>query len=205
MISFRSREGDFFLVLTRWGHRTWVSVMIPSSFRPRKRACGVQVVGLDAVTVLRSSKQLFFNEALLVLLVAAAPAASATDYTVGDLQGWYNGLHTLAEVGEADYKACSASNSIQTYTDQSTKITLTRPGSRYFICGTPGHCSSGMKLAVTVDGASSSTPAGSPPSTPSGLPASDPTTESSTKSSGGRSRGFHSGNALLLLGLVLAG
>ncbi|CAD5170993.1 unnamed protein product [Musa acuminata subsp. malaccensis] len=167
--------------------------------------------------------------ALLVLLVAAAPAASATDYTVGDLQGWvsgvdytawasgktfnvdetlffqYNGLHTLAEVGEADYKACSASNSIQTYTDQSTKITLTRPGSRYFICGTPGHCSSGMKLAVTVDGASSSTPAGSPPSTPSGLPASDPTTESSTKSSGGRSRGFHSGNALLLLGLVLAG
>ncbi|CAL9101668.1 unnamed protein product, partial [Musa acuminata var. zebrina] len=192
-------------IRTRWGHRTWVSVMIPSSFRPRKRACGVQVVGLDAVTVLRSSKQLFFNEALLVLLVAAAPAASATDYTVGDLQRWYIGLHTLAEVGEADYKACSASNSIQTYTDQSTKITLTRPGSRYFICGTPGHCSSGMKLAVTVDGASSSTPAGSPPSTPSGLPASDPTTESSTKSSGGRSRGFHSGNALLLLGLVLAG
>ncbi|CAL9752736.1 unnamed protein product, partial [Musa acuminata subsp. burmannicoides] len=210
MISFRSREGDFFLVLTRWGHRTWVSVMIPSSFRPRKRACGVQVVGLDAVTVLRSSKQLFFNEALLVLLVAAAPAASATDYTVGILTQFlsvfqYNGLHTLAEVGEADYKACSASNSIQTYTDQSTKITPTRPGSRYFICGTPGRCSCGMKLAATVDGASSSTPAGSPPSTPSGLPASDPTTESSTKSSGGRSRGFHSGNALLLLGLVLAG
>ncbi|KAJ8505276.1 hypothetical protein OPV22_006162 [Ensete ventricosum] len=131
--------------------------------------------------------------ALLVLLVAAAPAARATDYTVGDWQGWvsgvdynawassktfdvgdtlffrYNGLHTPAEAGEADYKACSASNSIQTSTDQSTKITLTKPGSRYFICGTPGHCSSGMKLAVTVAGASNSTPSGSPPSTPFGV------------------------------------
>ncbi|CAL9091040.1 unnamed protein product, partial [Musa textilis] len=193
IISFRSREGDFFLVLTRWGHRTWVSVMIPSSFRPRKRACGVQVVGLGAVTVLRSSEQLFFNQGnYLVLLVAAAPAASATDYTVGDLQGWVSGSsstmvsHSLAEVGEADYKACSAGNSVQTYTDQSTKITLTRPGSRYFICGTLGHCSSGM----TVAGASSSTPAGAPLSTPSGPPASDPTTESSTKSSRGEEQGL---------------
>ncbi|URE00212.1 Plastocyanin-like domain [Musa troglodytarum] len=98
--------------------------------------------------------------------------------------------HSLAEVGEADYKACSAGNSVQTYTDQSTKITLTRPGSRYFICGTLGHCSSGMKLAVTVAGASSSTPAGAPLSTPSGPPASDPTTESSTKSSRGEEQGL---------------
>ncbi|RWW57904.1 hypothetical protein BHE74_00035289, partial [Ensete ventricosum] len=30
--------------------------------------------------------------ALLVLLVAAAPAAAATDYTVGDLQGWVSGV-----------------------------------------------------------------------------------------------------------------
>ncbi|RRT52616.1 hypothetical protein B296_00020266, partial [Ensete ventricosum] len=29
---------------------------------------------------------------LLVLLVAAAPAAAATDYTVGDLQGWVSGV-----------------------------------------------------------------------------------------------------------------
>nr|CAD1818696.1 unnamed protein product [Ananas comosus var. bracteatus] len=50
-------------------------------------------------------------------------------------------------------------------------------GSRYFICGTPGHCSSGMKLAVTVTAASpSTTPAGG--STPSSTTPTTPTTTS---------------------------
>nr|CAB3447408.1 unnamed protein product [Digitaria exilis] len=68
-------------------------------------------------------------------------------------------MHT---VSSADYSACSSSNSLQSYSDQNTKIALTAPGTRYFICGTPGHCSSGMKLAVTVSAASATTPATSP-------------------------------------------
>nr|CAB3450548.1 unnamed protein product [Digitaria exilis] len=123
----------------------------------------------------------------LVLLAAAAVApAYATDYVVGDSSGWtsgvdyttwakgkifsvgdnlvfqYNMMHTVAEVSSADYSACSASNSLQSYSDQNTKIALTAPGTRYFICGTPGHCSGGMKLAVTVSAASATTPATSP-------------------------------------------
>ncbi|KAL5215864.1 hypothetical protein ABZP36_007265 [Zizania latifolia] len=108
------------------------------------------------------------------LLVAAAVPASAKDYTVGDSSGWapgvdynawakgktlyigdtllfqYNGAHTVAEVSAADHSSCSASNPLRSYKDGTTIITLTKPGTRYFICGTTGHCTSGMKLAVTV-------------------------------------------------------
>ncbi|KAJ1280238.1 hypothetical protein BS78_04G215700 [Paspalum vaginatum] len=182
---------------------------------------------------------------LLVLFAAAvAPAAYATDYVVGDSSGWtsgvdyatwakgktfgvgdnlvfqYSAMHTVAEVGSADYSACSASNSIQSYTDQNTKIALTAPGTRYFICGTPGHCSGGMKLAVTVSAAAAPTPAASsPPATPAAPGADDdtppetttpststptetttapPTTESTSSSTGAAS----GGEAQLALGML---
>ncbi|TVU28994.1 hypothetical protein EJB05_20536 [Eragrostis curvula] len=130
--------------------------------------------------------------ACLVLIAAVAPAYGK-DYTVGDSSGWssgvdyttwakgktfnvgdnlvfqYSAMHTVAEVSSADYSACSTSNSIQSYSDQNTKIALTAPGTRYFVCGTPGHCSGGMKLAVTV--AAATTPAASPPEAPSTTPA----------------------------------
>lgn len=91
----------------------------------------------------------------------------------------YSMMHTVAEVSSADYSACSASNSIQSYSDQNTKIALTKPGTRYFICGTSGHCSGGMKLAVTVSAAAATTPtptaSSSPPSTATpATPSSDP-------------------------------
>ncbi|CAN6238832.1 unnamed protein product [Urochloa humidicola] len=123
---------------------------------------------------------------LAVLLAAvAAPAAYATDYVVGDSSGWtsgvdyttwakgktfnvgdslvfqYSAMHTVAEVSSADYSACSASNSLQSFSDQNTKIALAAPGTRYFVCGTPGHCSGGMKLAVTVSAAAATAPAAS--------------------------------------------
>uniref|UniRef100_A0A0E0GAJ0 Phytocyanin domain-containing protein n=1 Tax=Oryza nivara TaxID=4536 RepID=A0A0E0GAJ0_ORYNI len=140
---------------------------------------------------------------LVVLLLAAVAPAFAVDYTVGDTSGWSSGvdyvtwaksktfsvgdslvfqysmMHTVAEVSSADYSACSASNSIQSYSDQNTKIALTKPGTRYFICGTSGHCSGGMKLAVTVSAAAATTPtptaSSSPPSTATpATPSSDP-------------------------------
>lgn len=113
----------------------------------------------------------------------------------------YSPQHSVAEVGESDFNACSASNSIQTYTDQSTRISLTEPGSRYFICGTPGHCSSGMKLAVSVAG--STTP--SSPSSPSGTaPPASGSSSGSPSSGSSASRGFVGGQ-LLFGGLVLVG
>ncbi|KAK1301915.1 hypothetical protein QJS10_CPB12g01186 [Acorus calamus] len=116
-----------------------------------------------------------------VLLLCCVLRSSATVYTVGDDSGWsagvnYDdwssgksfrvgdslvfsygaGVHTLSEVSAADYSSCSTSNSINTDSSGSTTITLKSPGTRYFICSVPGHCTGGMKLSVTV-GASSST------------------------------------------------
>jgi len=79
-------------------------------------------------------------------------------------------LHTVAEVSSADYSACSASNSIQSYSDQNTKIALTAPGTRYFICGTSGHCGNGMKIRVdVVAGGAAPGPAASASTTTAGL------------------------------------
>lgn len=76
-------------------------------------------------------------------------------------------MHTVAEVSSADYSACSTSNSIQSFSDQNTKIALTKAGTRYFVCGTPGHCSGEMKLAVTVAAAAATPPATeTPPASP---------------------------------------
>ncbi|KAG8060051.1 hypothetical protein GUJ93_ZPchr0002g26054 [Zizania palustris] len=138
----------------------------------------------------------------LALLLAAVAPAYAVDYIVGDSSGWASGvdydswakgktfnvddslvfqysmMHTVAEVSSADYSACSASNSIQSYSDQSTKIALTKPGTRYFICGASGHCAGGMKLAVTVSAADATTPATkSPPSSETPATPSDPGSE----------------------------
>jgi hypothetical protein len=97
----------------------------------------------------------------------------------------YSMMHTVAEVSSADYSACSTSNSIQSYSDQNTKIALTKPGTRYFVCGTPGHCSGGMKLAVTVAAAGATTPAaGATPAAP-GTETSPPTEDSPPSTSAG--------------------
>lgn len=52
----------------------------------------------------------------------------------------------------ADHSACAASSPLRSHQDQSTTVPLTKPGTRYFICGSPGHCATGMKLAITVSG-----------------------------------------------------
>ncbi|KAJ4777671.1 Blue copper protein [Rhynchospora pubera] len=124
-----------------------------------------------------------YTTALCVLLFVAA--AEAKEYVVGGSEGWstgvdygtwassyifnvgdtlvfqYGALHTVSEVSESDYSACSASNAIQSFGDQNTRITLTAPGTRYFICGSAGHCSEGMKLACTVSPTASTTPGSS--------------------------------------------
>ncbi|TKW40665.1 hypothetical protein SEVIR_1G260500v4 [Setaria viridis] len=178
----------------------------------------------------------------LVLLAVAAAPAYATDYVVGGSSGWtsgvdyttwakgktfsvgdnlvfqYSAMHTVAEVSSADYSACSASNSLQSYSDQNTKIALTAPGTRYFICGTPGHCSGGMKVAVTVAAADATAPAASsPPATTPAAPGSDddtppettttpstPTTAPTTRATPSSTGGASAGEAPLAMG-VLAG
>lgn len=98
----------------------------------------------------------------------------------------YGAGHTVDEVKESDYKSCTTGNSISTDSSGATTIALKTAGTHYFICAVPGHCSGGMKLAVTVK--ASSTSAGTTPSPSSGkgspsdsaTPSSTSTTTSST-------------------------
>ncbi|XP_020586223.1 blue copper protein-like [Phalaenopsis equestris] len=180
--------------------------------------------------------------ALLVIFMAAGAAlqpASADDYNVGDSQGWttgvdyttwvsdktfkvgdklvfkYGGLHSADEVSKSDYDSCTSGNAIQSHSDGSTTIKLTEAGTRYFICGTPGHCDGGMKLAVTTVAASSP---GSPSTGGSGSGTS-PTSGGSSNSppsttgspsppgaSGGKNAagvgGFRGGDLGVLVGLI---
>ncbi|KAK9664177.1 hypothetical protein RND81_14G023600 [Saponaria officinalis] len=117
-------------------------------------------------------------------------------YTVGgsrggwdestDLEGWvksikllagdklvfhYSKSHDLVEVPKTDYDACETTNAIITDNSGKSVVPLTKPGKRYFICGVPGHCASGMKLEVTVFAATHSAA-----SSPVTLPALPPTT-----------------------------
>ncbi|MQL80421.1 hypothetical protein Taro_012847, partial [Colocasia esculenta] len=131
-------------------------------------------------------------QVLLFLAVAAVPALAANydiDWSnAADYSSWASGksiqtgdtvtfkygvLHSVYEVSQADYAACGVSNSINSYSDGNTVITLDKPGTRYFVCGALGHCGLGMKIAIPISAASTtpSTPAaaGSTPVTPSTL------------------------------------
>lgn len=88
--------------------------------------------------------------------------------------------HSVDEVSANDYKTCTTGNAITSDSSGATSITLKTAGPHYYICGIPGHCGGGMKVAVTVaaaaptDGGSKTSPSGtttspattaSPPST----------------------------------------
>ncbi|KAK1388993.1 Uclacyanin 1 [Heracleum sosnowskyi] len=103
--------------------------------------------------------------------------SSAQAFSVGDnLIFQYTPNHNVLEVSKEDYDACQNSNPIQVYPNGATPISLTSPGSRYFICGAPAHCSLGMKIEVVTLAASAPLPDLSPdittkPSDPSTSPA----------------------------------
>ncbi|CAK9858812.1 unnamed protein product [Sphagnum jensenii] len=92
------------------------------------------------------------------------------DYTLGS--------HDVLEVTNAAYTACNTTNPIQIWTAGNTTVPLNHTGTFYFICGFPGHCLAGQKVAITVTSGSpsplsSTTPPPSPNgSTISSLPAS---------------------------------
>jgi len=132
---------------------------------------------------------------MIVVFVAMAIAVirpcAATQYMVGGTAGWdastdfsswlmnktfavgdtldfqYSSLHSVMVVSKSDYDSCQTSNALQSFSDGNTQIKLSKPGSMYFICGTPGHCVGGMKMGVNnIQGAAASSPS-SPPATAS--------------------------------------
>ena len=59
-------------------------------------------------------------------------------------------LHDVVEVTEAGYAACSSANNISAFRTGNDVVALAAVGTRYFLCGLPGHCDSGMKIRVDV-------------------------------------------------------
>ncbi|WOK96452.1 hypothetical protein Cni_G05159 [Canna indica] len=99
--------------------------------------------------------------------------AAGKTFRVGDTLTfkYASGQHDVLEVSSSAYSSCSASNPISTGTGGSIVITLKTAGKKYFICGIPGHCASGMKVAIDVV-ASSSSPA--PRRSPAAAPSTSP-------------------------------
>ncbi|XP_038886132.1 mavicyanin [Benincasa hispida] len=95
--------------------------------------------------------------------------ASAQTFKVGDqiVFKYDSGLHSVVELpDESSYKKCDIGNSVETKSSGNDAIKLTKSGTRYFACGTIGHCSQGMKVKIHIaTGTASSTP--SPPSSSS--------------------------------------
>ncbi|KAJ0652441.1 putative Blue (type 1) copper binding protein [Helianthus annuus] len=105
--------------------------------------------------------------------------ASSETFTVGDnLVFTYTSNHDVLEVSKDDYDSCSIANPVTSNTASPTTIALKDAGSRYFICGTPGHCDQGMKVEIKTVAASSGPPTTTTP------PSSDSPTTTTPPSSG---------------------
>ncbi|KAJ9680539.1 hypothetical protein PVL29_019763 [Vitis rotundifolia] len=161
--------------------------------------------------------------AALLLLLLAAPVIYATNHTVGGSSGWdtgvnytawasgqtftvgdylvftYGSTHSVDQVTQTNYDNCGTSNPTKSYSGGSNTIALTTSGSMYFLCPTIGHCSQGMKLAISVVSNSGST---SPPSNSSSPSPPPPPRNSSSSSPSGATSKFCS-MSHLMVGLVL--
>ncbi|XP_071710113.1 mavicyanin-like [Rutidosis leptorrhynchoides] len=96
--------------------------------------------------------------------------ASGETFKVGDtLVFKYSPMHTVAELGsESDYKKCDVGSATNSMSDGNSVVKLTKAGTRYFACGTSGHCGQGMKVKITtVSGSSSGSGSSSPSSSSS--------------------------------------
>ncbi|XVF13925.1 hypothetical protein REPUB_Repub09cG0011700 [Reevesia pubescens] len=132
--------------------------------------------------LMEGKSSIFFR---LFLLALIAKQACAAQHVVGGSQGWEesvdlnswasgqtfkvgdqlvfkysSGLHSVVELGsETAYKNCDLGTSLDSKNTGNDIVKLNKVGTRYFACGTLGHCDQGMKMKIT-------TVAGNAPSTP---------------------------------------
>uniref|UniRef100_A0A0E0M3Z6 Phytocyanin domain-containing protein n=1 Tax=Oryza punctata TaxID=4537 RepID=A0A0E0M3Z6_ORYPU len=114
--------------------------------------------------------------AVALLLMAAAGFTGATEYTVGDSEGWTIGpsylawsqkynftagdtlvfnyvqrQHDVLRVTQDAFRTCDPANqTVQRWGSGHDVVELPAPGSYYFICNVSGHCLGGMKFSVAV-------------------------------------------------------
>ncbi|XP_008800585.2 blue copper protein 1a-like [Phoenix dactylifera] len=144
------------------------------------------------------------KQMLAVLVVAAVSMATlpamarATEYVVGDDQGWDLGVnytdwvqskmfvvgdslvfryspdnHNVLGVTGPAFRACNKTSPLKTLQSGNDTIPLSSPGRRWYICGKANHCESGQKFVITV--LSSLQPPATPPAPTPPAPASAPT------------------------------
>ncbi|KAI3972241.1 hypothetical protein MKW92_023503 [Papaver armeniacum] len=118
--------------------------------------------------------------------------AKGNTFKVGDqlVFKYSSGLHSVVELSsEKEYKNCDTGNALDSKSSGSDEFKLTKAGTRYFACGTMGHCDQGMKVQIkTVAGTDSSSSSSdddqdSSSSTPSST--SSPSSTTSTTSAAG--------------------
>ncbi|KAG9447901.1 hypothetical protein H6P81_014029 [Aristolochia fimbriata] len=143
-----------------------------------------------------------------VLLVFVDPqVALAAQHVVGGSQGWDTsadlgswasgqtfkvgdrlvfkytaGFHSVVELpSEKGYEKCDMSGALDSMNGGTSVVKLDKPGTRYFTCGTLGHCDQGMKVKIKVVSADESASPKSPStdSVASSTPASGSTSTSS--------------------------
>ncbi|XP_051177040.1 chemocyanin [Lolium perenne] len=110
---------------------------------------------------------------LLLCVLLHAEVVESAVFNVGDRGGWsfntnswptgkrfkagdvlvfkYDATaHDVVAVSAAGYKACAKpARGAKVYKSGADRVTLAR-GTNYFICSVPGHCQSGMKIAVNA-------------------------------------------------------
>ncbi|XP_074586327.1 mavicyanin-like [Curcuma longa] len=125
---------------------------------------------------------------LFFLSLSAKICVHATEYTVGDGDGWDTGtnyllwsqnhnftvgdvlvfnyvrvLHNVYQVTEETFRSCNWSSGVlNMYNNGSDRVTLAEPTSFWFICAVEGHCQGGMRMGVRVAASSGGAAAPAP-------------------------------------------
>ncbi|OIW01966.1 hypothetical protein TanjilG_11540 [Lupinus angustifolius] len=78
--------------------------------------------------------------------------ASSKNFKVGDILvfNYEKNAHNVEEVTKEKYDSCNSVSPLSIYSNTPQRVTINKSGPHYFICGVPGHCSAGQKLAINV-------------------------------------------------------
>ncbi|KAE9605311.1 hypothetical protein Lal_00025480 [Lupinus albus] len=92
--------------------------------------------------------------------------ASSKNFKVGDILvfNYQKNAHNVEEVTKEKYDSCNHVSSLSIYRNTPKRVTLNKSGPHYFICGVPGHCSVGQKLAINVTATTTTATATAPSS-----------------------------------------
>ncbi|KAL6136091.1 hypothetical protein ACLB2K_061392 [Fragaria x ananassa] len=123
--------------------------------------------------------------------------ASSQKFKVGDqLVFKYTSMHSVVELpNESAFKNCDLGSALDTKKGGNDVVKLNKAGTRYFACGTLGHCDGGMKVKITtvaVGSNTASSPASSSSSDDDDSSSDASTTTSTTTTTSAASANFNS-------------